>query len=298
MGSAMRRLVEALLVCAGTAREALSAHEPLGDTLERWLAEARARWPGIELGDVEFARQVGVRLRDDSDPLQALGRFHGIDVYLAAALERGDRRAVAVFETELVPEVARYVARIDASPAFADDVAQLLRERVLVARPGQPPRIASYRGRGPLGAWMRVMAVHLARDQRRGQRAAAVPLEDAELASPAGSDPEVDYLKVRYRESFRRAFTATLELLSEDERNVLRLYFLDGMTLAAIGRLYRVHEATASRWLARARERLLEETRRSLAKEVGGNTEELTSLLGLVGSRVDVSIRRILGGEG
>src|SRR5262249_39146452 len=57
------------------------------------------------------------------------------DLSLACACARGDARALAVFDATVLREVPRYVAHVDASPAFADDVCQRLRERLFVANP-------------------------------------------------------------------------------------------------------------------------------------------------------------------
>ena len=56
-------------------------------------------------------------------------------------------------------------------------------------------------------------------------------------------------MKRHYCRQFRDSFRAVLATLSIDERNVLRLYFLDGMTLAAIAVLYKVHHSTVARWI-------------------------------------------------
>ena len=62
----------------------------------------------------------------------------------------------------------------------------------------------------------------------------------------------------------------------------------------AIGSIYRVHRATASRWLVRAREALLDGVRRSLMDQLGANAAEVESILVLVHSQLDLSLSRIL----
>ncbi|MBI5481701.1 MAG: transcriptional regulator, partial [Deltaproteobacteria bacterium] len=113
------------------------------------------------------------------------------------------------------------------------------------------------------------------------------------LRSPA-PDPEVDYLKTRYGEEFRAAFRATLGALSQDERNLLKLHYLDGLNIDEIGVAYRVHRATVARWLAQARERILGETRRRLAERLDAGSKDVDSVLALVRSQLDISIYNVL----
>ena len=91
----------------------------------------------------------------------------------------------------------------------------------------------------------------------------------------------------------REAFVHTLEALGSDERNVLRLHYLDGLTLEEVGATYRVSRATAARWLAQAREKILAETRSRLKQTLGVREDELDSLVGLAASRLSLSFRNL-----
>jgi RNA polymerase sigma-70 factor (ECF subfamily) len=108
------------------------------------------------------------------------------------------------------------------------------------------------------------------------------------------SDPELTFLKDRYRQEFRLAFHAVLEALSPEERSLLKLHYLDGLTMDQIAKLCCMHKSNVSRALARARARILEDTRRCLATKLKLETSEVDSVLGFVRSRLDVSIRRFL----
>ena len=141
--------------------------EPRSDASEeeaaaRWVSEARERWPHITFAAADFRRH-----------LDALGRavpvFPG-DTYLAAACAAGDGAAIRVLDDELVARVPAMVRRVDGSPAFAEDICQQLRIRVLVREGDAIPRIARYTGDVPLSAWMRVIALRLALNAKRGVR--------------------------------------------------------------------------------------------------------------------------------
>ncbi len=94
-------------------------------------------------------------------------------------------------------------------------------------------------------------------------------------------------------EALRKCQT-TLESLPFKERNVLCLYFVEGLSSSAIGALYHVQGATVRRWIKQTREDILQETRRLLRERLGMETAELPSLLGLVESQLDLSITRFL----
>jgi RNA polymerase sigma-70 factor (ECF subfamily) len=58
--------------------------------------------------------------------------------------------------------------------------------------PTQPPKLASYSGRGPLGQWVRAVALRLDIDQQRAAPS-ELPTEVAPvaLAERLGADPEL-----------------------------------------------------------------------------------------------------------
>jgi RNA polymerase sigma-70 factor, ECF subfamily len=256
-----------------------------GEGFSELYRTARAAWPQIEVDAARFIAWARARA-DDADGM------HAADLYLACACAQGEPRALAEFEKRYLAEVPSYLARMDVSRATVDEVQQRLREKLLI---GTPPRIADYSGRGPLGGWMRVVAIRTALDFARAEKPHAPLDEDGPLAlaSPA-PDPELDYIKTRYRKEFKTAFQAALLQLEKRERNVLKLHFLDGLGIDEIGAFYRVHRATVARWLVRVRQILLEQTRKALAEKLRLGESELESLMNLVQSQLEVSIKRYL----
>jgi RNA polymerase sigma-70 factor, ECF subfamily len=248
--------------------------------LRTCLIQARAAWPGVELTDVAFARYLGGRAADE----RAVEALHAADLFLAAACLESQAEAMAAFETAFLAPLDAHVRRYDASPAFADEVRQILRERFFVWAAGEPPRIAGYSGLGALGAWVRVAAVRVA--LRLSQKERARPAIDEAI----GADPELDYLRTRYQPAFARALADALALLDTEERNLLRLYFAEGLTIDGLAPLFQIHRATAARRLTDARERLMAGTRAQLKQALGVSGRELDSLIGLVQSRIEINL--------
>ncbi len=284
----------AMIAADARAATALRAWPALEATLRRHLDATRSTWSTLAVVPERLLRALADRVPAKGDVTTWVDGVHAADVYLAHACASGDPRALAAFDATLLPEVAAYIARTDSSRELADEVRQLIRHRLLVADDaGKPPRIATYSGRGPLGAWLRMISVRTVLNLRRGNKRHASNDELDEHTTKA-PDPELDYIKARYRPLFREALEASLRELPAEQRNTLRLYFIDGLTLAEIGRLYRVHESTIARQMAKIRRDVLATTRRVLVERHQLKAAEVDSFIGLAPSQLDLSLSRIL----
>ena len=245
-----------------------------------------------------FCAFVGARL--DPEEL-ALDRIAAADLAVAWGCCRGDAAALAGFERDHLPAARTALARMRASAEQIEEQLQVLRARVLVGEVGRGPRIAEYRGRGGLRRWVRAVATrqYLNALRARGREAAVGDAEvlDA-LASPGDPDPELAYLKERYRGAFAEALAAAAARLDPLDRTVLRYTFVDGLGLDALGRALRVSRATAHRRLAAARAALLAGTERELGARLALTPEEVASLHRLVRSRLELSVGALLAEAG
>jgi RNA polymerase sigma-70 factor, ECF subfamily len=213
------------------------------------------------------------------------------DMRLASECARGDARAIGRFEREFMSQVPKFIARISRDAAFVDEVVQRLRERLLVARDGQACRIAEYRGRGPLGGWVRVAAVRVALDLKRGSSPAPVPTDVRAVPRSV----ELDLARHRDGRAFRSAVTEAFESLDAEERAVLRLRYVDGLTVERIGVIYGVHAATIVRRLAASRERVVARVRDRLFVDQKLQARDVASLAALVESQLELSLSRLFG---
>lgn len=260
--------------------------------MREYLERAHAAFPHLTVDDAAFAAHVA---RHDA----AASLDHAGDLLLAFACGAGDPRALAELDRLYLAPLAGpggALARLRDRVA-PEEVVQTLRARVLVRDGDAPPRILDYAGKGPLGGWLRVAAVRTALNLTRGHRADApadgdVDVEGAALATPL--DPELEHLRERHAPAFRAAFEAALRGLPSEERTLLRLHTVDGLSIDEIGALYRVHRATAARRVQRARERVEAATRERLLAELRVTGTELDSLVAVLRSQLDVSIARLL----
>lgn len=233
--------------------------------------------------------------------LDVLDAPHAPDAALAFACAEQSATALSEFERLYGREFPGALSRLSLNRAEIDEVAQIVRERLFVVRPGAPPKILDYAGRGALAAWLRAVIVRAGIDLRRSRnkdpdRPGDVdPLLD--LAGAATADLELESLRARYQQPFREAFRDALLALPQDERNALRLNVAEGLNIAQIGQIYGVHRATVARWIASARDAIAANTRRLLAERLKLPAPDIESLVRLCQSRLDVGFSALSPSE-
>jgi RNA polymerase sigma-70 factor (ECF subfamily) len=262
------------------------------------IEEAQSARPEIAdaLSEQHFAAYLGDRVGDEAFTLESLQSLRAGDLFLACACLERDSRALAAFEHELSHADAA-LARMNLGGAVVEDVKQAIRHRLLVGDGDSPAKLLDYKGRGDLRAWLRVSATRAALKVIRSNRRER-PLEDEMLMDLESNDadPELRYVKALYRDAFRTAFQGALDSLEDREKNLLRQHVVDQLSIDELGTLYQVHRATAARWVTKAKENLLEATRAKFMGNVRVDNDECDSIMRLVQSQLDGTIRRRLGG--
>jgi RNA polymerase sigma-70 factor (ECF subfamily) len=258
---------------------------------EAWHT-GRAAWAALDVPAPAFARHFSTVALEASG-----GAFHAGDLYLACAAAEGVPAAIRELDRLVAPMVARASRRLHLAIG-EDDACQLVRERLLLPdlAAGRPPRIATYSGRGRLDQWLRVVVVRTLLNRAVSDRNRERSFEDGllERLLGTGGDVELAYMKRLYRDEFRAAFTDALTSLDAREKNVLRLAFLESVTIDALGAIYGVHRATAARWIARAEHALFERVRIRFRERLGVDADEAASILRLVMSRLDITFETYL----
>jgi RNA polymerase sigma-70 factor (ECF subfamily) len=249
----------------------------------------RHAWPGVKHDEGEFRAWVLAQGIDDA----ALEK-NGADLFLASACAAGKETAVAAFESLFIRGIRPTLGRVILNPELLDELRQALRVRLLI---GPAPRIVQYRGTGPLGTWVRVAAARLALKLKtasdRRSTSDAVVL-DALVA--AGTDPELASAKTQHREMFCTELERCFENLEPREKTLLRMHFLHDMSIDEMGTILRVHRATVARWLVALRRQILASLSKRLSLHIRSGSE-VNSLIRLVRSDVEISVRRLLGGS-
>jgi len=248
---------------------------------------AQQRWPEFQIPIVEFASFLLSR-----QPLSAATTTfeYATDLYLACACLKGSGAAIRVLEHE-------YVLPILTSWPGLEDVRQAVLERLLASPKYSRAKLAEYSGRSSLRTWLRVVCRRVQCNLSRTQSHSIMNELSDQVLLPVGSDPELEYMRVRYACEFKQAFYAALRSLGDKRCQLLRMHLLEKASGEAIAASFGVSRVTVVRWLGEIHHRLLFETQRRLQSENGVSTAEFASVMRIVREDLDLSLS-VLAEEG
>ncbi len=259
------------------------------EQLERLLAQAKKRFPRVQVTSEAFAAHLGRHWAKG-----AMARPD--ELFLALGCAWGDRAALQALSSEYLSDLEPALRKLETPRIDFDDVRQALLKKLLLSDGRREPQIAGFSGSGPLKSWLKAAAVRLAlnlnRPGRREDTSDDVSMLDKGALSEA---PELKLVKAAHRGHLAQAFTDALATLESEERTLLRLHYLGGMSLEALAKTYQVHRATAARKLATAREKVLDETTRLLSERLRLGRPEVQSLMKVLRSNLEISLHRMLG---
>jgi RNA polymerase sigma-70 factor (ECF subfamily) len=247
---------------------------------------ARLVWPDIAVGRERFLAFVSERAAES---------LHLGDLYLACGCADGNPAALAAFDAHQLQRLGGILRRGGSSADTVEEVLQRLRVEILVRDGNRPPGIEGYRGRSALSAWLQVVGMREAARVEKRARREILGDDDALWVDIVTSDPELSYLKDVYRSTVVLALRVALDKLDAEDLRLLRQNLVEGLTIDDIAAAAGVHRATAARWLERARANVAGGIRAELAARLRITTDEIEQLLELVRSRLDVSVRGVLG---
>lgn len=290
-----QRLWERRCASADAAEPAVSlAPDECARALQFWVNSCRRAWPLLDVPWEEFFEHLFRHLPADKPLTELEHIWHVEDLYLAFACSRADAGALGMFFQLYEPDLRAAVARLRAR-ADLDEVRQTVAQRMFASSPTGAPKVLEYSGRGELRAWFRVAVVRTLLDRKRAEKGRAKTLEEHQRLgfSSAPNDPETAYFKRLYREEFEQALRVSVQQLEAAERNVLRGYFAEDLTVDQLASALGIHRATAARRVSRAKDRLLELTRAELRRQLALSPNELESVLRLIKSQLHLSVRRL-----
>jgi RNA polymerase sigma-70 factor (ECF subfamily) len=70
----------------------------------------------------------------------------------------------------------------------------------------------------------------------------------------------------------------------------LQLFFVEALSMEKIGRIFGVHRATITRWIAVTRSTLLDGVCQSVSEQLHASRSEVLGLIGLARSEMDISV--------
>lgn len=264
-----------------------------GFTIEVLYERGRAAHPDLTLDRDRFAahmRRCAACLQGDPSAV------HAEDLFLACAALEGRPGAFKKLKLACSSAIVRYLGAIDPSPGFLSEIEQRLWEALMVGSLQALPKLGIYAGRGSLAGFVGISAQRIAltflRRQAAEMRARA---EAATVAALPRREPTSGVFEAQHEQDVQAAIRDALALLSDRERMIYRLHVIDGLTLDRIAKVYGVSQPTVSRWIGKARETVVAETRRLLRKRLRLSDSTADLVIGLVISRLDVSVSQLLG---
>jgi RNA polymerase sigma-70 factor (ECF subfamily) len=273
----------------------------LEELLRRAWESGRSPWPLVDVSAEVFVRHLAQRLPDKSVGLpleQVLSRLVLPDLYLACACVHEVPGAIETLERHYLEKLPASLGFLNLSSSLLDDVCQMVRI-YLLGTAGSGPQLGDYKGLGTLPSWMRAIAARIARRQSTSAR--ETPTENILTvieASPApGADAELELIKRRYRREFRQAVREAFATLSSEQRELLRLHFIDRVSTMKMGPLFGVDQSTVSRKIKSARLAVYEETKRRFQERLGLSSHEFESLVKAIDSQLDLSLSKDLKEE-
>jgi RNA polymerase sigma-70 factor (ECF subfamily) len=275
----------------GVFRARLDVSDDIARTLDDVLRRARAAWPTLELDPTRFAERLIAIAGDDPGIVERVVELDAGDLYLTLACADGIPDALAILDREYFTSLRGPLAKMGLDTAGIEETLQIMRAELLAPRESGDLRILGYSGRGHLHGWLRSVAGRTAlRLIRKTPRHDELD-EGAQAA--AETDLELAYMKKTYGDTFQRAFRVAFDGLAADDRLLLKQRFRHRLGVEEIGAMHGVHAGTISRWVAAARERLASATRTAMMRELGIDRDELSSILRLIHSQLEISLSAI-----
>ena len=254
--------------------------------IKKLFEESTAQSWGLNRAEFELELDRSVRKKFSSiqvtpDKLQDyLLSLHLKDLVLACACAKGQAAAWDYFVTtykEYLRASAAVMLRCLASSPGACELADSLFAELYGLHEGKRSERSLFRyfhGRSSLKTWLRaVLAQRHIDGIRAGQRFVSFadeneegPTEHKAEAAVAPAQLPADPHRERYLSIFTRSLEVALGLLDPRDKERLRLYYAEELTLAEIGKRFGEHESSVSRNLDRTRGELRREVEGALRK--------------------------------
>lgn len=260
-------------------------------------------------------------LKDEPDTSHAeiakfIDEMQADDLCLIIACERGDENAWNDLVERFKPTVRSAARSASSNEDAAEDLAQSIWAELYglrVRQDGMPAsKLAYYSGRGSLAGWLRAVMAQLAVDTFRKQSRLVQTEEDTDfdrLARDAQdghgqtivagiATPEESISNSFAQADLQQAVEKAIQELGAEDRLLVKLYYFDNLKLREAGAVLGVHEATASRRLARIQTDLRKRVTKILIDERGWTQAETERSFAEVAQYLDTDLEALLSKEG
>lgn len=295
------------------------------DFIARYAKPIAALWKTIAarygVTEREFAKRIAAILARANNSSQSrnadaedsishcISNLRANELCLAIACEKGDEAAWQVFDAEYRHAMQGAARALTKDEAEAEDLIQFVFGELYGVRMDGDRRLgklAHYSGRGSLGGWLRAVVYQAFIDRKRQTSRFEQVEEVAEfdrLANEAAahvngrlsvpiSQPD-DIEDTRLRQATEEAMAQAFAEIESRDRLLLNYYYFDDLTLREIGSMMGVHEATISRWLAKAQREIKRKTEEILQRGYGLRRTEVAECL-QIAARAELDVRRLI----
>lgn len=251
-------------------------------------------WPQLAVTPEQLTIFLARQLPPEAARPEALSGLRAGELYLLCAFNLRQPAAQGIVQTVYMTVVRRALLERGVAEWLIADIQQELCSRLIEK---QDPAVLrrGYAGTGDLGSWLCTVAVREAALRRkRGQRELSLGADVESVLADPSRGPESASLSGDLKQAFHAAFRDALAALSSRERNLLRYHFLQQLSIDQIGTIYHVHRATAARWVTRACDHLIAQTRQCFLQRTDVRAQSLPNVMELVRSQLSINLGSLL----
>ncbi len=282
-----------------SAREGCELAEGAEALVDDAILQAQTAWPDMPLDPCNFASYVARHAPLSEASVMTLEGVHLRDLALAFGALSLSAVAARALDELYIQRVGEFVVRTTVDRDVIEETKQHMRTLLLVGLVGAEgdeapqPKLTEYSGKGPLGGWLRVMAVRTALNVLRARKPTTeLTAENAPVAAIA-HDPQLAYLRAHDREVFSTTFQQVLADLDDTSRTMLKLHYIQGMTMSQLATVFQTSRSSVARQVAEVRARILERTSEQL-KHAGVSASVIESMVNQAASKLDFTITKML----
>lgn len=252
------------------------------------LAHAQTAWPTLHASADEFAAALAALAPQHQLTVDSVD---AAEAFLWAAWQHSPDAAIAAFTASHRSLVASIATRFGLTGSDAADILSQLVQRLFVSDADEPAKFTQYVGRGQLGGLVRVAATRLALTLvgSKGRQTSEVPSNTPDQHRSTADK----FAKAELQALLKQALEESATALTERQRAILRMHYVKQASIDDIAAVYRVHRATAARWLLDARSSMVENARETFLLRAALDEADLIEVASLVESQLSMTWSRL-----